>query len=104
MADPTIRVKRSTVQGKIPTIEQLGLGEIAINHYDGKVFIRQDTSGIGIGTTVISIGLQGTQGTQGIEGAQGTHGIQGITGAQGTIGAQGIDGTQGTTGTMEFKV
>ncbi len=56
MADPIIRVKRSTVQGKIPTNEQLGLGEIAINHYDGKVFIRQDTGGVGVGTTVISIG------------------------------------------------
>jgi len=42
MADPIIRVKRSTVQGKTPTVEQLGLGEIAINHYDGKLFIRQD--------------------------------------------------------------
>jgi len=56
MADPVIRVKRSTVQGKTPTIGQLGLGEIAINHYDGKIFVRQDTGGVGIATTVISIG------------------------------------------------
>ena len=53
MADPIIRVKRSTVAGKIPTTAQLGLGEIAINHFDGKLFIRQDTLGVGIGTTVI---------------------------------------------------
>ncbi len=58
MADPIIRVKRSTVQGKTPTVEQLGLGEIAINHYDGKLFIRQDTLGVGIGTTVVQIGVQ----------------------------------------------
>ena len=49
--DPIIRVKRSLVQGKVPTVEQLGLGEIAINHYDGRLFIRQDTLGVGIGTT-----------------------------------------------------
>ena len=31
MSNPTIKVKRSTVQGKVPTTGQLGLGEIAIN-------------------------------------------------------------------------
>lgn len=59
MADPTIKVKRSLVQGKTPTVAQLGLGELAINHYDGKLFIRQDTLGVGVGTTVISIGNLG---------------------------------------------
>lgn len=56
MSNPTIKVKRSTVQGKVPTTGQLGLGEIAINHYDGKVFVLQDTGGVGVGTTVISVG------------------------------------------------
>jgi hypothetical protein len=83
MSDPIIRVKRSTVQGKIPTNEQLGLGEIAINHYDGKVFIRQDTGGVGVGTTVISIGNQGPQGAQGVQGAVGAQGVQGATGTGG---------------------
>lgn len=97
MADPIIRVKRSTVAGKTPTVDQLGLGELAINHYDGKLFIRQDTLGVGIGTTVIQVGLQGIQGT---EGAQGTTGTQGFFGSQGTDGAQGVQGPQGTTGTQ----
>ena len=56
MSNPTIKVKRSTVQGKVPTTGQLGLGEIAINHYDGKIFVLQDTGGVGVGTTVISVG------------------------------------------------
>ncbi len=50
---PDIKLKRSLVAGKIPTTEQLGIGELAINHYDGKLFVRQDTQGVGIGTTVI---------------------------------------------------
>lgn len=55
MANPIVRVKRSTVAGKIPTVDQLGPGEIAINHYDGKVYIERDQSAIGIGTTIIAI-------------------------------------------------
>ena len=37
-----IRLKRSSVQGKIPTVSDLNLGEIAINTYDGKLFIKSD--------------------------------------------------------------
>jgi len=81
--NPTIKVKRSLVQGKIPTTGQLGLGELAINHYDGKLFIRQDTLGVGIGTTVISLSNVGPQGAQGLIGPQGAQGAQGATGAQG---------------------
>lgn len=53
MANPTIKVKRSAVSGKIPTISQLDLGELAINTFDGKVYTEQDKSSVGVGTTVI---------------------------------------------------
>lgn len=55
MADPVIKFKRSSVAGKVPTISQLPLGELAINTYDGKIFLKQDTNGVGIATTVKSI-------------------------------------------------
>ena len=55
MAAPIIKVKRSAVAGKIPTIADLGLGELAINTYDGKVYIEQDQGGVGVGTTIITI-------------------------------------------------
>jgi len=42
MANPTIKLKRSSVQGKIPTTGQLPLGELAINTYDGKLFLKKD--------------------------------------------------------------
>ena len=38
MADPKIRLKRSSVEGKIPTADQLPLGEVALNTYDGKLY------------------------------------------------------------------
>jgi len=40
-----IRLKRSAVPGRIPTVEQLELGEIALNTYDGKLYLKQDVNG-----------------------------------------------------------
>lgn len=39
-----IRLKRSTVQGSQPTTSDLSTGELAINVYDGKVFLRRSGS------------------------------------------------------------
>jgi hypothetical protein len=55
MANPIIKIKRSAVAGKIPTTTSLELGELAINTYDGKIFIQQDQSSVGIASTVITI-------------------------------------------------
>jgi hypothetical protein len=52
MADPKIRIKRSAVEGKIPTSDQVPLGEIALNTYDGYLYASKN---VGIGTTVITI-------------------------------------------------
>jgi phage-related tail fiber protein len=38
----TIFLKRSSVPGKKPSTEQLGLGELAINTADGKVFLKKN--------------------------------------------------------------
>lgn len=38
----TVKLKRSATQGNIPTIAQLELGEVAINTYDGKLFVKKD--------------------------------------------------------------
>ena len=40
-----IKLKRSAVQGRVPTTSQLELGELAINTADGKIYIKQDISG-----------------------------------------------------------
>jgi hypothetical protein len=37
-----IRLKRSAVPNNVPTTSQLDLGEIAINTYDGKLYIKKD--------------------------------------------------------------
>src|SRR6056300_673157 len=38
----TIKLKRTSVQGKIPTTSNLDLGELAINTYDGRIFFEKD--------------------------------------------------------------
>ena len=55
MASPKIKFKRSSVASKRPTLANLELGELALNTYDGKLFLRRDTGGIGIGTTVAMV-------------------------------------------------
>lgn len=51
----TIKLKRSAVQGKVPTTGDLNLGELAINTYDGKLYLKKDS-----GTaSVVEIGAGG---------------------------------------------
>ena len=52
MASPKIKFKRSSVASKRPSLSNLELGELALNTYDAKLFTVQDTSGVGIATTV----------------------------------------------------
>ena len=52
--------KRSAVAGKIPALGDLALGEIALNTYDGKAYIKQDNgtqSIIQLGSTAADLGV-----------------------------------------------
>jgi hypothetical protein len=53
-----IRIRRSAVPGKRPTINQLLSGELAYNTYDGELTARRDRTGIG--TDIIRIGAGAT--------------------------------------------
>jgi hypothetical protein len=58
MASPKIRFKRSSVPNKIPTVSDLPLGEIAINTYDGEVYMARNRPGIG--TDIVRVGAGAT--------------------------------------------
>ncbi|MFN9900999.1 MAG: hypothetical protein ACK55Z_19910, partial [bacterium] len=62
MSDPIIRLKRSSTEGSVPSNAQLLLGELAVNAFDGQVFLKQDTGGVGIATRVIAVGAGGSLG------------------------------------------
>jgi len=58
MANPNIKIKRSAVAGKIPTLGQLPLGELALNTYDAELFARRERAGIG--TDIVRVGAGAT--------------------------------------------
>ncbi len=59
MASPQIKIKRSSVAGKVPHYPTtLDVGEFAINTADGKVFIA---AGVGAGVTVREVGISTAQ-------------------------------------------
>ena len=55
MADPKIRIRRSSTPNKVPNTTQLELGELAINTYDGKLYLEQDQGASGVGNTVVRV-------------------------------------------------
>jgi hypothetical protein len=58
MANPNIRIKRTAVPGRKPTIEQLSVGELGLNFFDADLFVRRERSGIG--TDIVSVGAGAT--------------------------------------------
>lgn len=46
MSNTVVQLKRTNVPGKIPTVEQLTDGELAINTHDGKLYFRKDANGV----------------------------------------------------------
>jgi len=55
MADPKIFIRRSATPNKVPTVDQLALGELAINTYDGKLYLEQDQGAVGVGITIVAV-------------------------------------------------
>jgi hypothetical protein len=37
-----LKIKRSSVEGKVPLTTDLQLGELAVNTYDGKLFLKRN--------------------------------------------------------------
>ena len=52
----TIKLRRSAVEGRVPTTAQLELGEVAINTHDGIMFFKQDNTASGGGESIIEVG------------------------------------------------
>lgn len=90
-----LKLKKSSVSGKVPTPADLEYGEIALNYTDGLLFYKTSNNSID------SLGAQGIQGTIGTQGTSGSNGTQGTSGMQGTSGAlvqvSLIDGTNSVT-------
>jgi hypothetical protein len=53
MSNQFLKLRRSSVQGKIPTTSSIDFGEIALNTYDGLAFIKKSGS---LGEQIVTIG------------------------------------------------
>ena len=51
----TFRLKRSSVQGRVPSTGDLQLGELALNTYDGKLYTKKDNGS----ASIVEIGAGG---------------------------------------------
>ena len=80
-----IVIKRSNVPAKVPTTAQLDLGELALNTYDGKLYLKKNDGA----ESIVQIGAAGATGPTGPSGATGIAGPTGATGVAGTNGATG---------------
>jgi hypothetical protein len=49
-----VKLKRTAVQGKVPTTSSLELGELAINTYDGRIFFEKDNGTPSIQSIVVT--------------------------------------------------
>lgn len=58
MSISTIRLKRSNIPNKIPTLNQIKVGELAINTYDAELYAIR--SRVGIGSEVVRLGAGAT--------------------------------------------
>ena len=60
----TILIRRSSVAGKAPTTAQLSLGELALNTYDGKLYLKKNVLGtesqVEVGSTTLSGDVTGS--------------------------------------------
>ena len=97
MAAPIIKLKRSAVEGKIPSTANVPLGELALNTYDGYLYASKD---VGAGVTVIAINpwRVGT-GTD----AYNAYFTQGNVGIGSTLPTELLD-VSGTTQTQQLNV
>jgi hypothetical protein len=96
MAAPIIRIKRSSVPGKKPTVEQLPIGEIALNTYDAEVFVRRERSGIGTDIIPLSIGAKVTNVLYVTEDGNDSNTGKKLGDAKATIGGALAEATTGT--------
>ena len=63
----TIKIRRSGVASKVPSTSDIALGELAVNTYDGKLYLKKSTTGneTGAGTFIVEVGAGGDKSVDG---------------------------------------
>lgn len=56
-----IKLKQSSVGGKQPTTAQLAAAELAINTYDGKLYLKKTVGGVDTMLTIVGQNVLGSE-------------------------------------------
>lgn len=94
MANTSIFLKRTTVSGRVPKGEDIGVGELAVNLADALLYTKQANG------NVISISGAGAKGDKGDIGNKGDAGDKGEAGSKGDTGDKGDKGEVGPSATL----
>jgi hypothetical protein len=93
---PIIRIKRSSVPGKKPEVNQLPLGELALNTNDAELYIARERVGFGTDILPVGIGAKVTNVLYVTEDGSDTNTGRKLGDAKATIGAALTEATTGT--------
>jgi hypothetical protein len=96
MAAPIIRIKRSSVPGKSPQVNDLPLGELGLNTYDAELYARRERTGIGTDVVRLGAGATVTNVLYVTEDGSDTNTGKKLGDAKRTIGAALTESTAGT--------
>jgi hypothetical protein len=96
MAAPIIRIKRSSVPGKSPQVNDLPLGELGLNTYDAELYARRERTGIGTDVVRLGAGATVTNILYVTEDGNDTNTGKKLGDAKATIGAALTSATSGT--------
>jgi hypothetical protein len=62
MAANVVKLKRSSVAGRIPSTTDLALGELALNTYDGRIYLKKSVASVESIVTLQAFPTGGTDG------------------------------------------
>jgi hypothetical protein len=91
-----IRIKRSAVPGKEPTVADINLGELALNTYDADLFAKRERSGIGTDIIRLGAGIKVTNILYVTKDGKDTNTGRKLGDAKATIGGAIAEATAGT--------
>jgi len=88
-----VKLKRSAVAGKIPATTDLNLGELALNTYDGRVYLKKSVSNVETVVTLeqLPANLRGYT----FPATRGDAGQVLVTGGNGTLTWENVSGGSG---------
>lgn len=82
----TVKLKRSSVQGKVPLVSDLQLGELAVNTYDGKLYLKKNVGGT---ESIVDV-------SSGLSAAEILTLLKTVDGAESGLDADLLDGQHGS--------